>query len=425
MCPIIRVVKILTLREEEMRRSLVSLVALGLLLAGCGKIQVTVEIRGGDGKKIRLDANDLQYKFNRLVQAGTFVFPTPGSGMKLKKGAYTLSVVAEGHVDSQVLELDSPPISGVENYTVTFTLPAGANAGFEREGTILYAATRTNLRNWDLFTIRADGSGRRRLTDTREFEQHPSWSPDGKRIAFTRGDVMTNIDIYAMDVDDGSEVRLTEHPERDQRAAWSPDGSKIAFVSQRDGDVAVWIMDADGSNKRKVVQGREPSWSPDGSKIAFTSGQFEGWDEIYVIDIDGSNLQRLTVDKNKFDWFPVWSPDGGRIAFDSERFGGQELMVMKADGSAQTRITIAEHSYEQEPVWSPDGKGLAYSGKMTIDASGKLVADEQGRPEGTYDIYLVAATGFDLDDVDSPSVLPINLTGTDDWNEVSPSWRSF
>ena len=116
---------------------------------------------------------------------------------------------------------------------------------------------------------------------------------------------------------------------------------------------------------------------------------------------------------------------GDLLVFSSERFGGQELMLMKTSGESQIRITVAEHTYEQEPTWSPDGRGLAYAGKMTIDANGGLVADGLGRPLGNYDIYLVAATGFDWDNVVSPPVRPVNLTNTEDWDEFSPSWRSF
>ena len=392
-----------------MRKSSVFLVVFGLLIAGCGKNQVTVEIRGGEGNKVRLDANDLQFKYNFLVDAGSFTFPGPESKIDLDSGTYRVNVAAGDYLMTEVLELESPPISGAQNYTVTFDIPAGSNAEFERQGTILYASTRTAVRNWDLFTIKADGSELKQLTDTREFEQYPSWSPDGKKILFTRGDVMSNIDIYAIDEDGSGLVRLTEHPERDQRAAWSPDGEKIAFVSQRDGDVAIWIMDADGGNKRKLVKGRYPSWGPDSRKVVFTSSAFHDNDEIYTIDIDGGEPQRLTENK-KYDWFPVFSPTGDRILFDSELFGGQELMLMKTDGSALTRISIAEKTFEQEPAWSPDGRGLAYAGKMG---------------ESEYDIYLVKANGFDLDEIENPPVLPINLTDNDDRDDMSPHWRPF
>ena len=313
-------------------------------------------------------------------------------------------------METKALQVESPPLWGVRTYEAIFDIPAGSNAAFKREGTILYASTKKNVRNWDLFTIKADGSERQQLTHTREPEQHPSWSPDGKKILFTRGDVMTNIDLYVMDADSANVVRLTEHPERDQRGVFSPDGETIAFVSQRDGDVAVWLMDADGANPRKLVQGGQPSFSPDGRRIAFTSSAFDDNDEIYLIDIDGSNRTRLTENRRKLDMFASFSPKGDYLVYNSEEFGGQELMLMRADGQGQTRISIAEETYEQEPVWSPDGKGIAYAGKMGGDE---------------YDIYLIGTAGFDLDEMDAPPLMPINLTDNDDRDDMSPSWRPY
>ena len=306
-----------------------SALVLAVALAGCGSNQVKIEIRGGDGQLVRLDANDVQYKFNHLVKAGTYVLPELDSKIELGGGSYAVNVAAGDYMENKVLQVESPPLWGVRTYEATFDIPAGSNAAFKREGTILYASTKKNVRSWDLFTIKADGSERQQLTDTREPEQHPSWSPDGKKILFTRGDVMTNIDLYVMDVDSANVVRLTEHPERDQRGVFSPDGETIAFVSQRDGDVAVWLMAADGANPRKLVQGGQPSFSPDGRRIAFTSSAFDDNDEIYLIDLDGSNRTRLTENRRKLDMFASFSPKGDRLVYNSEAFGGQELMIMR------------------------------------------------------------------------------------------------
>jgi Tol biopolymer transport system component len=379
------------------------------LLAGCGKNQITVEIVGGDGQLVRLDANDVQYKFNKLVQAGIYVFPSPDSDAELRSGSYTVNVVAGNYLETKVLQLESPPISGAQDYKVTFQVPAGSNTDAAAMGTILYASTPQSVRKWDLFTVEADGSGRRQLTDTPEAERHPSWSPDGQKILFTSGNGMTNIDLFVMDADGANVQRLTEHPERDRRAVWSPDGQTIAFVSQRDGNVSIWLMDTSGANKRKLVEGREPTWSPDGQKIAFTSSAFDDNDEIYIVDLDGSNRLRLTENK-KFDWFAAWSPNGRSLAYNSEQFGGEELMLINIDGSARTRISLAEKTYEQEPSWSSDGKHLAYAGKME---------------EEDYDIYLVATRGFDYDDLAEPVGMPINLTNNDDRDDMSPRWRPF
>ena len=394
---------------------------MALALVRCGTNEVTITVEGGDGNKIRLDLGALELKNNRLVDAGTFSFS------EVRDGTYTVNVVANSYVGSQTLIVESPPLSGVQTYGLAFKIPAGSNQPYRPQGTILYAATPTKIRDWDLYTIDAAGGEPIQLTDTREFEQQPAWSPDGTEIAYAQGEVMTNIDIYVIAADGTGAQRLTEHPERDGAPAWSPDGSKIAFVSQRDGDVAVWIMDRDGGNKRKLVKGEQPSWSPDGKHIAFTSSHFDGNDEIYIVDVDGSNRRRLTIAK-QFDWFASWSPDGKRLAFNSERFGGQELLVADISSGAQVQITTAEHTFEQKPVWSPDGRALAYQGKMNFRENGEPdvhFSPKTGKhtPQGTFDIFVVAAVGFDWDDIEDHSGLPINLTNTDDFIERWPSWR--
>ena len=396
--------------------SKVALFVLACLVLGCGKNEVTIKINGGDGRQVRLDANSLEFKFNRLVDAGTFNFPG------IKSGTYTVGVVAGTYLDMRDVVVEAPPLSGVENYEVVFDIPAGSNSGSKAEGTIVFSSKPSSgrERNWDLFTVKADGSQLQQLTDTPENEQHPSWSPDGKKIAFTQGEVMTNFDIYVINEDGSGRVRLTEHAERDQEPAWSPDGSKIAFVSTRDGDKAIWVMDADGGNKKKVIVGRAPAWSPDGKKLAFVSDQFDGSDEVYLVDVDGSNRQRMTDNIKKFDWFPAWSADGSQLVFNSERFGGQELIAMKADGSDQMRLTVAEKTYEIDPVWSPDGKAVAYSGK--IDTAAVRMWEMDGED---YDIFIVETTGFNVDDMTKASGMPINLTKSPDREDKSPSWRAF
>ena len=76
------------------------------LLAGCGKNQITVEITGGDGQLVRLDANEVQYKFNKLVKAGTYTFPSADSDVELRSGSYVVNVVAGNYLKTEVLQLE-------------------------------------------------------------------------------------------------------------------------------------------------------------------------------------------------------------------------------------------------------------------------------------------------------------------------------
>jgi hypothetical protein len=134
-------------------------------------------------------------------------------------------------------------------------------------------------------------------------------------------------------------IELFHEPPADWDHFWSPDSSYIAFTSNRDGNDEIYVMDADGSNQQRLTDNsaidRQPSWSPDGSRIAFVSNRPDK-DEIYVMDTNGSNQQRLT-DKPEGDRQPSWSPDGSRIAF-VYRWG--RIVVIDADGSNRQRLSL-------------------------------------------------------------------------------------
>ena len=206
--------------------------------------------------------------------------------------------------------------------------------------------------NGEIYVMDSDGSNPRRLTMDGGWS--PSWSPDGRHIAFMS--VRNNkAAIYAMDSDGSNPRRLTM--DGGWSPSWSPDGRHIAFVSERDGNGEIYVMDSDGSNPRRLTKypARDygPSWSPDGQHIAFVSER-DGNGEIYVMDSDGSNPRRLTIYGG---WSPSWSPDGRHIAFVSNRDGNGEIYVMDSDGSNPRRLTIYGG---WSPSWSPDGRRIAF-----------------------------------------------------------------
>ena len=159
-------------------------------------------------------------------------------------------------------------------------------------------------------------------------------------------------------------------------------------------------MAADGSNPRKLVQGREPfvfrpmaAASPLLLRPSTTTTRFTSSISTDRIGLASPRIGASSTGSRRF------APKGDRLVYNSEEFGGQELMLMQADGQGQTRISIAEETYEQEPVFSPDGKGIGLCGQ------------DGARDE--YDIYLVGTAGFDLDEMDAPPLMPINLTDND------------
>lgn len=182
----------------------------------------------------------------------------------------------------------------------------------------------------------------RQLTTHNAQDYSPSWSPDGRKIAFFSSDRSGYVDIWVMDADGDNQQKLTTHNADDYSPSWSPDGRKIAFSSKRSGNYDVWIMDADGSHKRQITTHKiadiYPCWSPDGRKIAFASGP-----DIWVMDADGGNKRQLTTNE-AFDWHPSWSPDGREIAITSKRSGDLDIWVLDVKAVLQQIASILKRS---------------------------------------------------------------------------------
>jgi serine/threonine-protein kinase len=146
-------------------------------------------------------------------------------------------------------------------------------------------------------------------------------------------------------------------------------GGKIIFISNRDGYDQIYEMNADGSNLVQLTFDEThkswPAYSPDGTKILYVGdGGFGPYNtklgpDVWVMDADGSNQTNLTQTKGVDD-DPVWSPDGSKIVFVSYRFGGsRQLTVMNSDGSEQKRVSFEFEEYN--PTFSPNGGTLLFS----------------------------------------------------------------
>ena len=267
--------------------------------------------------------------------------------------------------------------------TATHTPPPTPTATPMPTGRIVFASVLVEDENWGIYVMDEDGSDVERLTSDARLSNLPSWSPDGRRIAFS-SNRDGNSEIYVTNEDGLGVTRLTNHPALDANPSWSPDGRRIAFISDRGGNLGIYVMDVDGSDVTRLTNDTAPdslpSWSPDGRRIAFASAP--GGDlGIYVMNADGSDVTRIT-NHPALDGNPSWSPDGRRIAFVSDRDGNGEIYVMNADGSDVTRLTN-NTAWDLLPSWSPDSRRIAFS---SLDP-------EDG---GSSGIYVVNADGSGL-----------------------------
>jgi Tol biopolymer transport system component len=252
----------------------------------------------------------------------------------------------------------------------------GAAAAPLDGGRIVYSSLRPG--NWDIFHFATAGAPPRRLTDHPGLDYDAVFSPDGRWVVFT-SERRGNPDLYAIDLEAGTEpVLLIDSPAMEDQAAFAPDGRSIAFVGTASGNADIYVlpfspaatqtMSAAVNVTNHAGGDFRPDFSPDGARIAFSTDrdtpvsghpifaftrQREG--DVYVMDRDGGNVQRLTATPD-WDGSPEWSADGRTLYFYSARpremvgpptspilgqEGGFRIWGMDADGGNLHAVTPA------------------------------------------------------------------------------------
>jgi Tol biopolymer transport system component/CxxC motif-containing protein (DUF1111 family) len=207
-----------------------------------------------------------------------------------------------------------------------------------------------------------DGGQSGAITFGSPSKQWPSFSPDGRKIAF-QSLIGSTWDISVMNPDGTNQVRLTTNLASDDiTPAWSPDGTKIAFASNRNGTFDIWVMNADGSNQvaLNVASGNEvqPAWSPNGQLIAFSKQNFSP-NGIFRMESDGAGPIRLTNTAG-IDDHPSFSADNQKIAFARKSGSTGDIYTIPAVGGTLVQLTT-DAALDEAPSWSPDGVSIAFA----------------------------------------------------------------
>ncbi len=182
----------------------------------------------------------------------------------------------------------------------------------------------------------------------------PAFSPDGNFLAFSTSQD-GNAEVYKLDTKTKKLHRLTTHRAGDLSPSWSPSGREIAFTSDRGGGPQVYLMSADGSNTRRLTfegnYNAAPSWSPRGNWIAHVCRTKQRRYKLCLTSPDGQQRRQITTGTG-IDDSPSWSPDGRHLVFSSLSNGKSHVYMINIDGTDKERLTF-DDAHHSSPSWSP------------------------------------------------------------------------
>jgi Tol biopolymer transport system component/DNA-binding winged helix-turn-helix (wHTH) protein len=235
-------------------------------------------------------------------------------------------------------------------------------------------------------------------------QMDPDFSPDGNQVTFVlRG--AANCGIYTTMVGGEKSLQLTSDCE-DSSPTWSPDGRRVAFYRYNDG-MAIYVVPAFGGSEHRLYMGpfhpfaRGLGWSPDGSVLAFSGGRAHwksAWISLLSL-VDSTTRQLTSPSDQEADYSPAFSPDGSTVAFVRGTLAGavEDLYVVPAAGGVPRRLTFDKTWIKGSPTWTPDGRDIVFSSERGGLASLWRVSASGGTPRPVAGVGVTAS---------SPSISP-------------------
>jgi Tol biopolymer transport system component/DNA-binding winged helix-turn-helix (wHTH) protein len=271
--------------------------------------------------------------------------------------------------------------------------PGDSGPSFSPDGREIAFRRTESVGNTDLYVVRPSGDNLRRLTFDRRFTSGHAWTRDGRDIVFT-SKRSGPLSLWRISASGGTPQPMPGITEGAYNLAIARTGNRLVY-SKYLSDSNVWEMNLETQSAQRVLSStrneRSAQYSPDGSRIAFRSDR-TGVDEIWLSDASGDNAVRLTYFNGPLTGTPRWSPDGRFVVFDSRPNGNPDIYVVSANGGPPRRVTLSS-SEDVVPSWSADGRWIYFASNRGGNWQVWKIASEASE-ESTPPVQLTRHGGF-------------------------------